>query len=257
MTTNPSKTAVPSVEPALDDLHRKQDELFRRLADGFDSRRQLLVWMHDVSLRTLGQVPDDWFANLVGTRYKTAAMLADEKAREGVSSAAADAERAAVERGVLADDTLVEACRQGMRVLSRQANEYIDGKEQVDPSAQSWLAMRPAVDDLAQRQRRVLRRALELDGQLPIDSRAAVREWVRDAVRATKGSDGGLGERVLWSPSSTYWMRSLRGDPTAATLHLLLADEYLSVANAALRTAAAAAGEQVAEERESHDAGRT
>lgn len=257
MTTNPPGRRPPSVEPALDDLHRKQDKLFRRLATGFRSRRDILLWMHDVSLRTLGQVPDSWFADLVGTRYKTAALLADEQSRDDVSAAAADAERAAVERGVLADDTLVEACRQGMSVLSRQANEYIDGEEQVDPSAQSWLAMRPAVDDLAQRQQRVLKRALELDGQLPIDSRADVREWVRDAVRATKGSDGGLGERVLWSPSSTYWMRALRGDPDSATLHLLLADEYLSVANAALRNAAAAAGEQVAEERDPHDAGRT
>ncbi|MDG5775965.1 hypothetical protein VB773_14250 [Haloarculaceae archaeon H-GB2-1] len=250
--TSPEERST-SVEPALDDLQRKQDSLFRRLELGFESRRDVLLWCHDASLRTLGQVPDSWFAELFGTRYRVAALLADSEQRAEVSESVESDGRAGVERGVLADDTLVEACRQGMSLLAEQAAEYTNSEEPVDPTAQSFLAMRPAVEDLADRQRLVLERALGV-ADPSIDSRADVREWVRDVVRATDGNDQGFGQKVLWSP---FWLDALRGDPSSASFHLLLADDLLRPMNAALRQKASAATEQASKERTNHGAFET
>jgi len=239
-----------SVEPALDDLQRKQDALFERLHDGFESRREVLLWCHDASLRTLGQLPDDWFASLFAERYRLTALLSGEDKRAQASEAAAPEDRAAVERAILADDSLVEACRAGMTVLARSTSEYTE--EGVDTSSQSYLGMRPALDDLADKQRQVLERPLGFGQEL--DSRADVREWVRSVIRATKGRDDGATEKFLWSP---HRLDALRGEPTSATLHLTLADDLLRPMNAALRETAAVATEQADEDTTSHGTFRT
>ncbi|WP_436924930.1 hypothetical protein [Halosimplex amylolyticum] len=241
-----------AVEPALDDLARKQDELFARLEAGFASRREILLWTHDVSVRTLGQVPDEWFAQLFSTRYTVTALLADSDRRGEISESVESDERAATERAILADDTLVESCRQGMRLLAEQAAEYTEAETPVDASAQSYLAMRPAVDDLAATQRDALKRVLGYAE--PINSRADVRDWARRVIRATKGADEGFTREMLWTP---HWLNAVRGDPRSATLHLLLADDMLAPMNAALRKTATAATEQADEDRTSHGAFET
>jgi len=177
-------------------------------------------------------------------------LLADSNQREAASEAVAPEDRAAVERAVLADDSLVEACRAGMTVLARSSSEYTG--EAVDTSKQSYLAMRPAVDDLADRQREVLERPLGFGQTLA--SRADVREWVRSVIRATKGHDQGATEKFLWSP---HRLDALRGDPSSATLHLMLADDLLRPMNAALRQTAAAATEQADEDTTTHTPFRT
>jgi hypothetical protein len=136
-----------------------------------------------------------------------------------------------------------------MSVLADQAAEYTGvDEEPVDATNQSYLAMRPAVDDLAKKQRDVLERALGFRSPR-IESRADVREWSRDVIRAVKGSDDGFASRVLWSP---YLLDALRGEPTSATLHLFLANQLLGPMNAQIRETAIAATEQADENRPTH-----
>lgn len=229
---------------SLDALETDHEDLYRELEEGFESPEYIVVWMHKAAVHTLGQLPDEWFAGVAATRYTRAALLSDPRDRAAVATHEPDERGAAFERELLADGVLADACNAAMRLLDEQANEYGEAEKQVqDPSAQKYPAMRAGLHDAAVRQRKALETVLGLDPDQPdgLGTMDEVRTWRRAVSRATRGR---------WMPGTDMWTRQvLLGDPSAATLHVLLAREYLPAANACLRTAAQASEETRNEDR--------
>ncbi|MBP1985939.1 hypothetical protein [Halolamina salifodinae] len=233
------------VRPAVDELTLAQEEMFEELEDGFDTRADLLLWMHKASARTLGRVDDDWAVRVLRSRQQTAALVGEAG---GASGEIEDLE--ALERRLQRDDELLEACSVSMRIMAQSSTQYADesgGSEEF--GEQRWLAMRPALDELVQRQRTALEKVLGRHPEQPrgLRDHDDLSTWVRSVLQASRGIDGGLSHDAIWS----RWWRMLTIDGDArvedASLHLELADSVLSVFNAALREEASMAEESVDE----------
>lgn len=242
-----------AVYASLDALSRQQRELYEELERGFSRRRDVVLWMHKASVRTLGHIPDAWAARVLTNRYEHASLLDSARERDRVTGRAPDERGAKLERQLLGDDVLLDACRDGMRLLGEQAEEYLeDDLEGTDLNVQKYLAMRPGLQDVVTRQRAALKRVLGLDddvGPHGLEDRDDVSEWVRGVLRATKGVDGGISRRACWD---LYWRMLLTGPVESPSLHVHLADEVLSVMNRSIRQTATASREAVAEDREPH-----
>lgn len=249
-------------EFALDALSTDQRALFDALDRGFGDRREVVVWCHRCSVRTAGMLPDGWAASLLGDRYRMGALL-DADARPATDHAA-DERRARLERELLGDDTLRQACRRGLRFMSGRATDYADKEAEggsIDTERQRHVGMRPLLDDVARRQRAVLLDALGCDEEPgePVDEvvpvgpglrgRRDISRWTDRLVRACRGADGGLSRETPFSP---YWRSALLDDPSRPSLHLLLADRVLSEFNQVLREAAWMATESAARESAEH-----
>lgn len=228
------------VKPAVDELADAQDRLFLELESGLEDRRELVLWLHKASARTLGRVPDDWAVDVLSSRYRTGALLIDDRE--------VDHSLSEFERSLVRDDTLMDACSRSMRFMSQTAAQY-DGDggdgENGRPrqfGEQKWLAMRPALHELVQRQRTALERVLGLAPDNPngLESHNEISSWVRTVIQASRGIDGGLSHDAVWSD---WWRQVLLDDPRHVDLHLSLAEDVLTTFNAALREEATAANE--------------
>lgn len=231
------------VRPAVDELSIAQEELFDELEDGFEQRSDLLLWMHKASARTLGRVDDDWSVRVLRSRHQTAALL-------GETDSAQVEDLETLERRLQRDDKLLEACSVSMRIMAQSSTQYADESGgSTDLGEQRWLAMRPALHELVQRQRTALKKVLGRHPEKPrgLRNHEDLSTWVRSVLQASRGIDGGLSHDAIWS----RWWRMLTIDEEAhfedASLHLELADSVLRVFNAALREEAATAEESVEE----------
>lgn len=240
--TNFGQTRTEKIRPAIDELDTAQDALFSELERGFDDRRDLVLWFHKASTRTLGRIPDDWPLRVLRNQYSTNALLNRE---EGPGEALA-----AFERSLVRDDALLEACSASMRFMATRADQYAEGRDKTQGQGRShkfgeqrWLLMRPSYDELVTRQRNALERVLGRTREYPdgLTSREDVSRWVRAVLRASRGIDDGLSREAIWSP---LWRQTLTDDPRHGDLHLMLADQVLSVFNQALREEAVVANEQ-------------
>jgi hypothetical protein len=234
--------------PALDTLVADQRELFDELEAGFGTRVDVVLWTHKAHVRTLGQLPDSWSRSLLGNRYRVSALLDDGDARDRATKYAPDDERARSERRMISDDRLLEACRDAMQLLGEFAQEHPE-EESVD-GRQKYLAMRPALDDLVTRQRASLKRVLGRDGNPDgLRDHDELSSWVRGVIRSTKGVDGGISRSAMWD---LFWRSALLGDPSSPSLHLLLAEDVISIMNRSIRETATASREAVEEDRVTH-----
>ena len=246
-----------AVRPAVDELGDSQDQLFAELEAGFDDRRDLVLWLHKASARTLGRIPDAFPQEVLGSRYQTAALLGVEDGRH-----APDASLGSFERDLVRDDVLLEACVSSMRFMSQSSTQYADGSTGGDArqnrefGEQRWLAMRPSLHELVERQRNALKRVLGRHAEYPFgrEDPDYISRWVRSVQRGSRGLDGGLSRDAIWSP---WWRQTLTDDPQNAELHLTLADDVLSVFNAAIREEASQADEAPDEERQKQSAFET
>jgi len=245
-------TEYESVLASLDTLSDDQAELFDELESGFATRVDVVLWLHKVSARTLGMADDQLALDVLRNRYRLAAMLEDPRARARLSSNAPDDDRARRERKMLANDELLEACRDAMQFLGRHADEHVGGYAGEDLGPQRYLAMRPALHDTVSRQRGAIKRVLGRDDSYPrgLESGRDVERWVRGVIRSVKGSDAGISQAATWDLS---WRTTLTADPTSPTLHLHLADRVLPIMNRTIRESATGSREQV--EKESGDHG--
>ncbi|WP_162562349.1 hypothetical protein [Salinigranum rubrum] len=234
--------------PALDTLAADQRVLYEDLEAGFSSRVDVVLWCHKAHVRTLGQLPDSWSRELLGDRYRVAALLDDDCERGRATKYAPDDQRARRERQMIGDDQLLTACRDAMQLLGEFAQEHPDD-ESID-GPQRYLAMRPALDDLVRRQRGSLKRVLGRDGNPGgLQSHDEISSWVRGVIRSTKGVDGGISRSAMWD---LFWRSALLGDPSSPSLHLLLAEDVISVMNRSIRETATASREAVEEDRVTH-----
>lgn len=208
--TAPSESHRPALEKLVADLKA----LERDLLAGFETRREVLVWLQKLCVRTLGQVPDDWY------RRMSEAFVGGDGARERVLLSILLTERRRVRdldddrvqraRSRVSSMTVRPSLHRAVRQLRSDAGEYVDddrgSTSRHDPNKQRYVAMRPALNELEDRQRGVLFRFLE-----GFESEQAVVEWTGDVEVATHGEiDGNWTTRVVSERS---------------TLRMLLSDE--------------------------------
>lgn len=198
-----------SHRPALEKLVADLKELERDLLTGFDTRREVLVWLQKLSVRTLGQVPDEWFRRMsegfVGAVEGRERVLLSILLTEDRRVRDLDDDRVRRARSRVSSMTVRPSLHRAVRHLRADAGEYVDDERgstsRHDPNKQRYVAMRPALNELEGRQRMVLFRFL--DG---FASEQAVIEWTGDVEVATHGEiDGDWTTRVV-SEQSTLRM---------------------------------------------------
>ncbi len=202
--------AQTSHRPAEQQLPSEIARMRQMLLEGFRSRAEVLRWLQQLSVRTLGQIPTQRYERL-GAEFKP-----DENAQEGVLLAAflveegrtreLSHETAMGVRRQWAATVLAPTTTDSFRSLRKDAGEYIgksedDASDGYDPEGDHPFIMRPALEELDTFQRQALVAAL--DG---LDSRDAILDWGDDLVQATRG------ERIDHGTGETF-VRRLYNDP--------------------------------------------
>lgn len=179
-----------SARPALVKLTNDINEQRERFLSGLSSRREIVEFGQALTIRTLGEVPDRFYAELARElRFPLdeeqsvfiAALLDDEsRARE------LDPEKAAELRQEIWMLMIYPASHRALRKLRKSAGEYLDNPEggpgNHAAALQRHIAMRPALDELDRKQRSVLESVL--DG---FDDRDEIVEWSSEMELATHG----------------------------------------------------------------------
>lgn len=179
-----------SHRPALEKLVADLKALERDLLSGFGDRREVLVWLQKLSVRTLGQIPDDWFVRVseafVGGEGDEERMLLSLLLADGARVRRLDDEKVRAARSRVSSMTVRPSLHRAVRQLRSDAGEYVDDERgsssKHDPNRQRYIAMRPALNELEGRQRGVLLRLL--DG---FDAEQEIVEWTGDVEVATHG----------------------------------------------------------------------
>lgn len=182
---------IDSFRPALMKLDKEVRAVESDLLGGFHNRSEIVEWTQELCINTLGMVQDEWFARLAKQfrrayddareRPLIACLLThDRRAREIPDGQADEIRRQIIAR------TIRPAKRRAFRQLRADAGEYIaeDSGAEHDAAKQRFIAMRPAVDELHERQQSVLRRLLAPNG---FDGREGLLAWTRDLDLATHG----------------------------------------------------------------------
>lgn len=146
--------------PALANLSRRQHRALASLLDGFDDRRDVLRWMQEVVVATVGALDDDWFATRATDASIMSALLGEPW---GTSRGLSSGTPKEVRRGIAAQDIL-PAVHQAQREFRWTATEYYDDDDvdvddlTDDPEAPG---MRPALQVLDEHLSWALGRLLE------------------------------------------------------------------------------------------------
>lgn len=249
--SNPAETYRPSLVKLTEDTRG----VLAELVAGFDSRRSLLEWAQRLTVRTLGEVEQRFYSEL-GRQFRATVdslervllsclLSRDAREREDVP------ERKAREvRRRLASAYILPARHRAFRELRKDAGEYIgDAREAPhDPLKQRYIAMRPALDELDERQADALEALL--DG---LDTREEILDWSNDLELATHGEiDEQFGSRCYGERSTAAVL--LSDDERAARGRELLAAHHIVPAfNQGVRTLAGRAGEEAHEQREERE----
>jgi hypothetical protein len=187
--------------PALDVLAGDVREIREDLLVGLASREALIWWEHELVVATIGQVDLDLVVKLgrelatttdSGEAGSIAALLARAARTRPIDETAAMRMRRA-----LASRMIEPAHHRAIRVLQVAATEYVDDDGDTetsdhDPDRQRATAMRPSVDEAADRQRAVLEELLEgrlVDDHAAVDSDqdVYVLDWIDRLDVATDG----------------------------------------------------------------------
>ncbi|AXG06578.1 hypothetical protein DU500_09140 [Haloplanus rubicundus] len=115
--------------PALANLSRRQQRVLASLLDGFESRRDVLQWMQDVVIATVGALDGEWFVTRATDASIMSALLGEGW---GTARALEDGTPEEVRRGIAAQDIL-PAVHQAQRKFRWSASEYYDDPDH-DPS---------------------------------------------------------------------------------------------------------------------------
>lgn len=235
---------VETVRPALVTLTRDIREMQAALLDGFDSRRALLAWCQQLTVRTLGVLEDDVYTRL-GRQFR------GDDAHEGVLLAALltptartrdleeDVARELRERWLAR--RIDPAFRVAFRHLRKDASEYIDAAgdgDAHDPTRQQHLAMRPSLTELDEYQSEALTRVLDglADG-------AAILDWSKVLVLATHGETESAFLGRCYLEGSTRRMLTDTGPVARRARELFAAFHLLPRFNAGVRDLAGRSGE--------------
>lgn len=195
---NPAEATDLRVKPALVTLLVDQAALLNSehadvdydLRSGFPSRRALLEWYQQATVRSLGHIGESWPPEAcVGDEVMQAALLADDGVDildvDGIGRVSAREYRRFIEAVIVQP-----AFNKAYRSIRDTATEYVktdeyDGDwthQELDPSSQANVAMRPGFQVLDDRQSRALE---ELWGGF--ESADDLSEWLHALSAPTNG----------------------------------------------------------------------
>lgn len=220
--------------PGLPTLRAQQNDLVDRLREGFRSRREVLLWTHAVAVVSLGNVPDGWFNELLGDRYRVGALLADQERRDALCKHPPGEDSAGYIRDDIQQHTLSGAFQRARSDIRGNASDFTQQSNTGDPARQRFIAMRPRVHQVAVAQHNAIQQAF--DG---FHSRREVLDWADYVDYATTGYLPVGFPGMVTSPLSDWWSILTRpsGGRGGAWLESRLAETVLPAANLALRNA--------------------
>lgn len=177
-----------SYRPSLVKLTTDLEEMETELRTGFTDRPAVLDWLQRLTVRTLGELPQQWFHEIarqfrpldaVGERTLLAAMLRDDCRERALAPATARELRERV-----AATAIKPALHRAFRQLRTDAGEYVaDARDSThDPLVQRHIAMRPALDELEANQQQALSQCLDGFAQ-----RGDILDWGNVVELATHG----------------------------------------------------------------------
>jgi hypothetical protein len=162
----PDPESDPAVRPALVQLVRDQGDLLVELLEGFGDRGELLEWMQELVINTLGQLSSEWYSRVASDAPTVSALLGRPW---GESEGFSELRAREIRRGLLANDIL-PACHAALETFRWSAVERLehlddenedDPPEPVDLERQAFPAMRPELGQLDEQQRETLAALLE------------------------------------------------------------------------------------------------
>lgn len=235
--------------PALETLSRDQRRLIASWLAGFTSRRDLLLWSHEATVATLGQLPPEWHVDrlMSFSELSTLLVVEEERTRWLDEEALLSDDRAREWRLAVASRDLVPACQKALRKVRWSAVEYADDDDAEDPTYvdvddQEDPAMRPGLGETADRQRWVVERGLDGFGSLE----EIVETWIPTAIHASFGELDETLAGAFWSESPLRSMFVERDDRAGRFYReSFLATEFLPPFNSAIEQVAERAGEAI------------
>ena len=234
--------------PALETLSRDQRELISSWLSGFESRRAILNWCHEATVATLGELPPEWHTDRLMSlsELSTLIVVESERRRWMDSDALLTPDRAREWRLAVASRDLIPACQSAIAKVRWSTVEYADDDDEeqtfVDIDEQEAAAMRPGLEETADRQRWTIDRGVEGFGSLE----EIVETWVPTAIHASFAElDADLAS-AFWSERPLRDMFVSRDDRAARWFReSFVALELLPAYNRAISQVADRAGEAV------------
>lgn len=201
--------------PALTRLEKHHDELVAELRDGFTSLDEVIFWSQRLSVRTLGVLDDHLFRRIGNDRVLWTTLITTEKRTEFRPSAPPP-ESAQEMRYLFEVEYVLPATRKAFRRLRKSAGEYFDEEEAIAVAGKEFIAMRPALNHLEERQREILMELLDggIDG-----GRSDLLDWLRDLTGASFGQiDGSLQTRAYKEEVTSQVLQGESANPEAGRL---------------------------------------
>jgi len=198
-----------SPRPSQDKLHQDQQEVLEEFVeDGYDSRRDFLLGLHDVIWHSLGRLHGNWFAELGRDNTVLSAAITDEDHRRRYRDRPVDLDVAKRARRRLAKKVIRPSFRSAFREMRANADEHILEDERTRPEDSSMFAMRPSMDYV-----RELQRDRILDLLNGFEDQTALDRWLHQLDGVTLGEidrvDADLDWRIEMQPATE---RMLLGD---------------------------------------------
>ena len=236
--------------PALEALSRDQRELISSWLAGFGSRQEILTWCHKATVRTLGELPPEWHVDRLMSlsELSTLIVVEDERRRWVDEESLLAPETAREWRLAIASRDLIPACQAGLRKVRWSAVEYADDDDAdnptyIDVDDQDAVAMRPGLDETADRQRWTIDEGANGFGGLE----EIVETWIPTAIHASFGELDEDLAAAFWSEQPLRTMFVERDDQAAEFFReSFLAVEFLPAYNRAISQVADRAGEAIA-----------
>ncbi|AFK18638.1 hypothetical protein E6P09_07630 [Haloferax mediterranei ATCC 33500] len=168
---------------ALAKLSADQRDTFQQLLDGFETRSEVLRWMSEVTIHTLGALEDDWFAEVVSSPGTMSALLSEPWGTLRDAPESFSASTASEIRRSIAVMDLLPAIKRSHREFRWSAKDYLnDDDDGPLPNArtQAHPAMRPELGTLQSRMSTLLDELLR-----GFRDEDAFVEWGQEVVQAS------------------------------------------------------------------------
>lgn len=183
-----------SYRPALAKLAMDLDESRETLLEGFMDEAEFVEWLQSVTVRTLGELPMP-FLRGAADQVRKAAMPGVTPAvyRHLVGEVSSEVDRET--RLYLWREYLEPAYYRAFKRLRKSVTEYVDTEEPGaegthHPARQRYVAMRPAINELDQYQKRCLARIQAAYSCLdvePLEEPSDILQWGSELRLATHG----------------------------------------------------------------------
>lgn len=253
--TGDTDLADGSYRPALVKLVEDVRDSEQQLLCGFTSRREILLWTQELAVRTLGEMPQDWFHQMA-RQFRGVPASAHERTlvtallQPTYRTRTLSEPQAREFRRQMSARTIRPAAHRAFRELRSDAGEYVDDgdTDQHAPGKQQYVAMRPAIDELYRKQKSALESLL--DG---FENRESILDWGHDLELATHGEiDETFVTQCYGERSTRQLLTSVDGSDRRGR-ELFAAHYIIPVYNRGVRDLAGRAKEQADKEREERE----